>query len=1036
MTGNQTVSKDQTPPSFPAFDAAFALHQAGQLHEALTGYEQALGEQPGHIPSLVNAAVVLRRLGKLEPSLRYLYQALSADPKQPGVWHNLGETLRRLKRFDEALASFKKAAQDGQVLLAAIGGIAAALKDIGKADEALAPLEELLLKDPANAQAWGVMADVQFDLGQDEMAQTALLRAIRLKPEAAAFHLKLGMQLSQRGRYLEAENIYRRLLAQGAEKMPQVHVGLAQVLISQGRMTEAEIPLARAQELAPALIDIHLANARMKFLSGRLAEAWLDYEWRKRHIDFTPPHLPVPEWRGEALQGRSLLLLGEQGAGDTIQFLRYVPILAAQGARVILATSEILRPLVETMPGLDRVVTDGSALPRTDFYAHLLDLPALLKTDLSNIPARVPYLKAPEIPPALRLTAPLGTRLKVGIVYAGNPRHRGDRQRSLKFADFAPLFGIEGIGFYSLQLGKGLPRDAIPFLASGLLTDLAPLIHDFADTACLLAQLDLVICADTALVHLAGAMGRPAWLLTPYAPDWRWLLTRSDSPWYPTVTLFRQSVPNDWNGPMIEIAKALQAKVLGLDHLSIPTAFKDAKGKPRFTMTLPRSLLSDPGAAFIVKRETELGGYEYATRAFLDAHLQPGDLFLDIGAHWGLMALHAASRWLGEVRVLAVEPDRENAKRMSEWLGLNGLSHVVEVIVAGCSDRPGWGRLHPGGRSSMGFSVTPEDKGDLPLVSIDQLLAEREGLKKRRCFVKIDVEGLEPEVVAGMSDLFESGRVAALILERGRNFDTGADKARFLALLGGLTERGFRLMRFANEQLAGPLMPFVYTEDLCNFLALAPDFNPLAAYPRSQATQIAAPTQPDRARLSGEAKARRTMALKAAKASDAGFWADPANLSLLAGERAEAAAVHLPRKGCILDLGAGLMRLKAALAPEVDYVASDLVPWTTETLVADLNQGQFPEGRFDAIALLEVLEFLHDPAWVLEKCRAASESLVLTYRLKGKEKATARRAQGWFNDQDEKGLRLMLQQAGWRADLFVAAPRAAAHLILARPLPS
>ncbi|TAN59188.1 MAG: tetratricopeptide repeat protein [Rhodospirillales bacterium] len=1035
MTGSDVSPHPVQPPPFAAFEAAFALHQAGRLHEALPAYESALKEQPGHIPSLVNIAVVLRRLGQLEPSLRYLYLALEADPKQPGVWQNLGETLRRLKRFDEALASFKRAARDSQILLAAIGGMAAALKDAGQLDEALFSLEDLLQRDPGNALAWGVMGDVLFDLGRDEAAQVALLRAIRLKPSSATHHIRLAYQLSQRGRYKDSEGIYRALLAQGAMGVAPVHVGLAQVLISQGRLSEAEVPLAKARELDPNLVDAYLAGARMNFLAGRLREAWEDYDWRKRHLDFTPPHLPVPMWRGESLEGRTLLLLGEQGAGDTLQFLRYVPLLAARGANIVLATTQALEPLVRGMDGLSDVVSDSARLPKADFYAHLLDLPALMGTTLETIPARVPYLKAPEQKPGLRLEAPRGTRLKVGIAFAGNPRHRGDRQRTVDFSRFSNLFGIEGVAFYSLQVGQELPGEAKPFLATGLLTDLAPLIKDYADTAILLDQLDLVISVDTALVHLAGALGRPAWVLLPFAPDWRWLLKRQDSPWYPSLTLFRQPAPNAWEAVMLNVAKALYEKSAALEVLTLPSAIKKSDGQPRFTMTLPKSLMNDPGAAFIVKRESEFGGYEYATRAFLDAHLRPGDLVLDIGAHWGLIALHAASRWPGEVMVLAVEPDRANAQRMSEWVALNGMAHTVEVIVAGCASQPGQGRLLPGGNSSMGFSVVPDAKGGLPLVSIDSLLAERPGLKGRRCFVKVDVEGLEPEVVAGMSGLIKSDQLAAIVLERGRDYDTGPAKARFLALLNSLAERGFRLMRFASEQLAGPLMPFVMTEDLCNFVALAPGFAPLAVYPRSKSTGIATPTQAERARVTGETKARRSMALKAAKASDAGFWSDPFNLKDLAEERAKAAAPLLPAKGKVLDLGAGLMRLKPALAPGVDYVAADLVPWTAETVPVDLNQGQFPQGRFDAIALLEVLEFLHEPGKVLAKCREASDSLVLTYRLKTKDKIPARRAQGWFNDFDEKGLRRLLDETGWRIDLFVAAEAAATQLILARPKP-
>lgn len=1023
------------PPHFPAFEKALGLLQAGSLNEALPAFEAALALQPDHIPSLVNIAVVLRRLGRLEASLRYLYQALERDPRQPGMWQNLGETLRRLKRLDEAVASFKKASQDQAILLAALGGMASALKEAGRFDEAFDALNALLMKEPGNPALWSGLAEALFDSGQEDAAQVALRRAIQLKPELAAYHLRMAFQLSQRGQYAEAEKLYRTMLAQGAAGLASVHVGLAQALISQGRLDEAEAPIRQAQEIDPNLIDIYLARARKHFLAGRLTEAWADYDWRKRHIDFTPPHLPVPVWEGQPLQGRTILLLGEQGAGDTIQFLRYAALLAGQGARVVVATSEALEALVRSVPGVAQVVTDGKQLPKTDYYAHLLDLPALFKTELATIPARIPYLPLPAVTEDLRIPVPAGVRLKVGLAFAGNPRHRGDRLRSIAFQDLAPLFGIEGAAFYSLQVGQPLPAEAKPYLDCGLLTDLAPRLQSFADTAAVMSQLDLVISVDTALVHLAGAIGKPAWVLLPFAPDWRWMLKRGDTPWYPTLVLFRQPAANDWRGAIANTAKALKGLLDESRPVVLPSAFKKEDGQPRFVMAWPKGLLKDPGAAFIWKRESRFGGYEYATRAFLDAHLQPGDLLLDIGAHWGVIALHAASRWPGQVSVLAVEPDAVNAARLNSFAAGNGLAHVIETVVAGCADKPGRGRVKPGGNSSMGFAVAPEENGPLALVSIDSLLAERPALQAKRCFVKIDVEGLEPVVVAGMERLMASGRVGAIILERGREYDQGPARQAFEALLLKLKNKGFTLWRFASEQLGGPLIPFVNTEDLCNFIALAPGFAPLPAYPRPDVQEVTAPTQPERARQSGAAKVARTELLMKAKASDGGFWADPANLAPLADERAKAAASLLPGSGRVLDLGAGLMRVRTHLAKGVGYVPADLVPWSAETLAVDLNQDQFPQGTFTAVLLLEVLEFLHAPERVLAACRQCGESLVMTYRQRAEETLQERRAQGWFNDFDELELAALLDRTGWRIDLTVPSPEAGTRLILARPKP-
>lgn len=1027
----QTQTAKQPP--FPAFDRAFALHQQGELAEARLGYEEALKENPQHVPSLVNLAVVLRRLGLLEASLRRLYQALEQDPKQPGTWQNLGETLRRLKRLDEAAASFRKAAKDPAILLHAVGGMASALKEGGRFGEALEALADLLAKEPGNAAAWATMADAQFDSGREEAALACLLRAIQIVPNLAQHRLRMAFQLAQSGRYAEAEAQYRDLIAQGAGGLAASHIGLAQALISQGRIEEAWEPIEQGRRIDSNLIDVYLARARARFLSGDLLPAWEDYEWRKRHIDFTPPHLPIPAWEGQALAGRSILLLGEQGVGDTIQFLRYVPLLAGMGAKVVLATSDNLLELVRGQPGLAGLVTDGKKLPKTDYYAHLLDLPALLKTDLAAIPANTPYLPPPPLQDGMRIKAPPGVVLKVGLAFAGNPRHRGDRLRSLDFKLLAPLFGVEGVVFYSLQVGQPLPEAAWPYLASGMLVDLAPRIKSFADTAQLMGQLDLVISVDTALVHLAGALNRPVWMLLPYAPDWRWLLGRKDSPWYPSLTIFRQTAPRDWKAPVANAAQALAQLRKQREKLLLPSAFARDDGKPRFVMSLESSLLHDPGGAFLVKRETSFGGYEYATRTFLDQHLEQDDLFIDVGAHWGVLALHAASRWPGRLRALAVEPDSANAARMKSWVALNGLAHVVEVVTAGCAERPGRGRLLPGGNSSMGFSVEPDDQGGLALVSVDSLLAERPGLDFKRCFLKIDVEGLEPEVVAGAQDLIASKRVAAIILERGRDYDSGPAKERFLAFLERLRQMGFRLRRFANEQLAGPLLPFVFTEDLCNFLALAPDFQEKPSYPRHARGEVIAPTQARRAKLAGEAKAKRTEALIAAKASDAGFWADPENLQPLAEERAKIGAAMLPDKGRLLDLGAGAMRLRAHLLKTVDYAPSDLVPWAPGVIACDLNQGQFPEGRYDAVALLEVLEFILDPESLLKSCASAAPTLLLSYRLRQEgETPQARRQQGWYNDFNMLELEELLRRSGWRVDMRQSSAETGAAFLLAK----
>ncbi len=602
-------------------------------------------------------------------------------------------------------------------------------------------------------------------------------------------------------------------------------------MIGLGRLDDAETHLRRALALDADGLDAHLGLARLLLLKGELSTGWVEYEWRRRKPESKLPKLPGTEWDGSPIAGKTLLVYSEQGFGDVLQFCRYIPILAKLGARVLFAVPPQLTRLLEGLDGVTQLVTSFRPLPQCDFHVPLLSVPRLLGIAIDRVPNQVPYLRAPVS--TTPLPAPLGSRIKIGIVWAGSPQHSNDRNRSLTLEEMLPLAGIPGVTLYSLQAG---PRvgDLAKVSHPALVRDLSPYLKDFADTAGVVAALDLVICADTAVAHLAAALGKRVWVLTPFSPDWRWLIGREDTPWYPTMRLFRQSQPGRWDDVMARVVDELtklaaQQPELGLQgEVAFHSVFPAGDGGPRFKAVAPRLYLTDPGVRFLIGRERSGVGYEYATRCFIDAHLQPGDLFLDIGAHWGIMTLHAATRFPGQVKVVAFEAAPRNLTPLRQWVEMNRLTDQVEVVGAAVGDTPGRGELRP--ESTMGHSLVRTADGRVPVVTVDDILAARPALADRRVVVKIDVEGGEPEVVAGMERLLATGRVAAVIWERGPSYQGPDAMGRATALRQRFAALGFTAWRFADENAAGTLEPFTEDDRTGNIVELAPGLAPLETY--------------------------------------------------------------------------------------------------------------------------------------------------------------------------------------------------------------
>jgi hypothetical protein len=327
------------------------------------------------------------------------------------------------------------------------------------------------------------------------------------------------------------------------------NLGLTQV--EYGDREAAARSYEEALRLKPDYADAHLNRALLWLLLGDFERGWPEYEWRWRCRGFPKPAFRQPAWDGSPLQGRTILLHAEQTLGDTLQFIRYAPLVRQRGGKGLLVVPPPLLSLLARCPGVDGLAAQGSPLPDFDIHAPLLSLPGLFRTTLATIPAEVPYLAAdPQLVERWRREEDrLTGAFRVGLVWQGPSKHQWDRQRSLPLERFEPLARLPGVRLFRLQPGPGAEQlrsigERFPVIDLGSRLDPA----SFEDMAAVMASLDLIISVDSDLAHLAGALGRPVWLLLPFAPDWRWLLGREDSPWYPTMRLFRQKEPGNWDG--------------------------------------------------------------------------------------------------------------------------------------------------------------------------------------------------------------------------------------------------------------------------------------------------------------------------------------------------------------------------------------------------------------------------------------------------------------------------------------------------------
>lgn len=469
---------------------------------------------------------------------------------------------------------------------------AAACQASGRLDQAEAIYRQVLAQQPNFPDALNRLGIVAAQTNRASLALDLIGRAVAIAPNFAGYHSNLGLVLDGLGRWSQAIDQYRQALAldpnladahcnlgnalrqagdlpgaldhcQRALKLrsnfPMGCNNLAMALYAGGRFDEAILYFRRAISLQPDFALAHQNLGGLLLTVGQFAEGWTEHEWRWRSPQSPPPgrELRKPLWDGSDLGSRRILVQFEQGLGDAIQFARYAKLVAARGGKVIFRSPRETLRLFQTLYGVEELIGPDQPLPAFDVHCPVLSLPAMMRTSLQNIPADVPYLRAdPQLQQTWQTRLSSVSGLKVGLAWAGRPSHSNDRNRSIPLQTLTPL-AAANVLFVSLQ--KGAAAEQVRRASGGLkIIDWTDDLNDLADTAALIANLDLIITVDTAIAHLAGALGKPVWVLLPFVPDWRWMLQRNDSPWYPSMRLFRQPRIGDWQTPIEQIVEALK----------------------------------------------------------------------------------------------------------------------------------------------------------------------------------------------------------------------------------------------------------------------------------------------------------------------------------------------------------------------------------------------------------------------------------------------------------------------------------------------
>jgi tetratricopeptide (TPR) repeat protein len=539
-------------------EQGLTLHRAGRIEEARACYKKALLRDPKSFDALHLLGIVCSDAGESQLAVVLMRRAIAVRSNDALVQSNLAKSLIDLKRLDEALASANRAIALDAGLADAHYNRGLALHMLQRPDEALASYDAAIALRADHAQSFANRGSALRDLDRPLDALASQDAAIALDPHSAEAHNNRGSALRDLGRPAEALASYETAVSL-APGDPEAHFNKGVALADLGRADEVLASCETALALRPDYAAAHYSRGMIRLQAGDFEAGWREYEWRRR-LDPAAAFEDERLWLGapDDIAGRRLFVRYEQGLGDTIQFCRYARLLRAAGAEVVMSVQDPLAPLLRGFePGVE--ILGGDERPsHVDFQCPMLSLPLAFGTRLDSIPAWPRYIEA-DAGRRAAFEARLGprTRPRVGLAWSGAAQHKNDLNRSIAFERLIPALS-DAVEWHALQ-NEIRPKDQAAFSASGRVAFHGDALADFADTAALTDLMDLVVSVDTSLAHLAGALGKPVWILLPFNPDWRWLLRREDSPWYPSARLFRQTDAGDWDGVVSALARELSA---------------------------------------------------------------------------------------------------------------------------------------------------------------------------------------------------------------------------------------------------------------------------------------------------------------------------------------------------------------------------------------------------------------------------------------------------------------------------------------------
>jgi tetratricopeptide (TPR) repeat protein len=547
------------------FSLGKAFQDAGRFQDALSCYRRTIALDADCVPAYFNMGLLFIAQALYPEALAALQQAVVLAPGFAGAHNNLGIAFQALKRDAEALACFQRAVQANPDYSEAWCNVGRLLFAQQRWDEALPVFQKAFALKPAWVEPLHNLGLCHHKKRELELAEACYRQVLALKPDHLPAHLDLGNIFLDRGDLPGMAAWYRKALELTPDNT-EACVNVGRMLRDQGRWEEALACYDQTLQRDPGHVESHFSRALICLALGRFSEGWKAYEWRFQMADWSkksyPHQLRTPRWNGDPFVGRTLLVHHEQGFGDTLQFVRYLPLVKARGGTVLLEVPAALRSLLHAIPGADDVVELSPAGPTErgfDLHVPLLSLPGIFGTTLESISAKVPYLSADPAKTAAWAKRLGGHFFKIGIAWSSSAWNAKLAEKSCPISHFLPLAQTPGARLVGLQK-KPAPNDLAAAAAEGI-RNYGEEFADFSDTAAAIANLDLVIAVDTAVAHLAGAMGKPVWVPLLCVADWRWLLNREDSPWYPTMRLYRQPRPGAWDDLFRRLAQDLKTAV-------------------------------------------------------------------------------------------------------------------------------------------------------------------------------------------------------------------------------------------------------------------------------------------------------------------------------------------------------------------------------------------------------------------------------------------------------------------------------------------